>query len=30
MSRINGFIGRRNLLKLAGASGLGLAATSAG
>ena len=30
MSRINGFIGRRNLLKLAGASGLGLAATGAG
>ena len=30
MSRINGFIGRRNLLKLAGASGVGLAAASAG
>lgn len=30
MNRMNGFIGRRNLLKLAGVSGLGLAATSAG
>lgn len=30
MSRINGFVGRRDLLKLAGAGGLGLAATAAG
>jgi carbonic anhydrase len=28
MSRINGYIGRRNLLKLAGVGGLGLAATA--
>jgi carbonic anhydrase len=30
MSKINGFIGRRNLLKLAGVGGLGVAAASAG
>jgi carbonic anhydrase len=30
MSRINGYVGRRQILKLAGAGGLGLAATAAG
>ncbi|MBV8886419.1 MAG: carbonic anhydrase, partial [Chroococcidiopsidaceae cyanobacterium CP_BM_RX_35] len=30
MSRINGFVGRRDLLKLAGVGGVGLAATTAG
>jgi len=30
MSRIDGFVGRRDLLKLVGAGGAGLAATAAG
>ena len=29
MSRVNGFVGRRDLLKLAGVGGVGLAATAA-